>query len=68
MALSKEVLLRRLFRHLAKRSDDQFYGQVTIDFQAGIPIMSRTVQQRKLAHADEVDGVSEERFAAILNA
>lgn len=66
MALSKEVLLRRLFRHLAKRSDDGFYGNVTVDFRDGYPIMSRTVQQRKLEHADEVDGVTEERLTAIL--
>ena len=66
MALTKEALLRRLFRHLIKQADVGLYGQVTIDFQDGHPLMTRTIQQRKLEHEQEVDGATEARLLALM--
>lgn len=64
--LTREVLLRRLFRYLAKRADEGLFGQVSIDFQDGFPTMVRTIRQAKLQHEHEVDGVTEDRLSAIL--
>jgi hypothetical protein len=66
MALTKEQLIRNLFRQLAKRAEERFFGQVTIEFQDGYPLLTRTIQNRKLEHEREVDGVSAERLAAML--
>ena len=66
MALTKEQLLRNLFRQLAKRAEERFFGQITIEFQDGYPLLTRTIQNRKLEHDREVDGVSVARLAAIL--
>lgn len=66
MALSKEQLLRNLYKLLAKASDESFYGQIVVEFQGGYPLMTQTVRRRKLDREDELDGVSDARLEEIL--
>lgn len=66
MALSRDTLLERLFSSLTKRSDEHFWGQVTIEFQDGHPIMVRESKQRKLTNNGEVDGTTPERLREVL--
>ena len=59
-------MVARVLKLLAKRADEGFYGQITVEFQDGTPVLVRETRQRKPDKPNEMDGCGEARLQELL--